>query len=238
MKTIKTVATKTDTAPSVPKAPAGMIPEYGLLLDKISGSFAAGQRQTAQAVNTAIVQTYWEIGRHIVEFEQKGNLRAIYGEKLLERLSRDLTLRHGKGFHRSNLNRIRQFFLAYPKCATLSHKLSWGHVAELVSIDDPLERGFYEKQAILENWSIRELRRQKQTSLFLRFASGKNKAEIMQLAKQGAIIETPEDLLRSPYVCHHAEGSKIKPRPPHSHLIISSNPRKKSPPEFKTINQQ
>jgi hypothetical protein len=78
--------------------------------------------------------------------------------------------------------------------------LSWGHIAELVAIDDPLERGFYEKQAILEKWSIRELRRQKKTSIFLRFASGKKKEEILQLAKQGAIIETPADLLRSPYV--------------------------------------
>ena len=119
---------------------------------------------------------------------------------MLARLSRDLKTRHGKGFSRSNLNRIRQFFLAYPKCATLSHKLSWGHIAELVTIDDPLERGFYEKQAVFEDWSIRELRRQKKTSLFLRFAAGKNKKGILQLATQGAIIESPADLMRSPYV--------------------------------------
>ena len=181
-------------------APAGAPPEYGALLEKISDSFAAGQQRVAQAVNSGIVKTYWEIGRHIVEFEQKGNLRAIYGEKLLERLSRDLKLLHGKGFSRSNLIYMRLLYLHYPKSQTLSNLLSWSHYAELLRIDDPLERSFYEKQTILEKWSIRELQRQKKTSLFLRFASGKNKEEIVQLAKQGAIIESPADLLRSPYV--------------------------------------
>jgi len=206
---------------SVPEAPAGAPPEYGALLEKISGSFAAGQQRVAQAVNTGIVKTYWEIGRHIVEFEQKGNLRAIYGEKLLERLSRDLKLRHGKGFSHGNLIYMRLLYLNYPKSQTLSNLLSWSHYAELLRIDDPLERSFYEKQTILEKWSIRELQRQKKTSLFLRFAAGKNKEGILQLAKQGNIIESPADLVRSPYVFDLGDEENVEGDNPPVGIILT-----------------
>lgn len=173
---------------------------YQSLLGKISEVYATGQARAAQAVNVHINETYWQIGRDIVEFEQEGNARAVYGKGLLDRLSRDLTLRHGKGFSRSNVVRIRQFYLAYPKGATLSHQLSWSHIVELLKIDDPLERGFYEQQAIREKWAVRELKRQKETSLFLRLAAGKDKDAILQLAAQGQIIAQPADLLRDPYV--------------------------------------
>jgi predicted nuclease of restriction endonuclease-like (RecB) superfamily len=173
---------------------------YQGLLGKISEVYATGQARAAQAVNVHITETYWQIGRDIVEFEQEGNARAAYGKGLLDRLSRDLTLRHGKGFSRSNVVRIRQFYLAYPKGATLSHQLSWSHIVELLKIDDPLERGFYEQQAIREKWAVRELKRQKETSLFLRLAAGKDKNAILQLASQGQIVTEPSDLLRDPYV--------------------------------------
>jgi predicted nuclease of restriction endonuclease-like (RecB) superfamily len=173
---------------------------YQSLLGKISEVYATGQARAAQAVNVHITETYWQIGRDIVEFEQGGNIRADYGKALLTKLSRDLTLRHGKGFSRSNVVRIRQFYLAYPKGATLSHQLSWSHIVELLKIDDLLERGFYEQQAIREKWAVRELKRQKETSLFLRLAAGKDKDAILQLAAQGQIIAQPADLLRDPYV--------------------------------------
>lgn len=141
-----------------------------------------------------------QIGRDIVEFEQDGKARAAYGKGLLDRLSRDLTLRHGKGFSRSNLSRFRQFYLAYPICATLSHKLTWSLINELLKIEDPLERSFYEQQCLRENWAVRELKRQRETSLFLRIAAGKDKDVILQLATEGQIIDQPADLLREPYV--------------------------------------
>jgi len=93
-----------------------------------------------------------------------------------------------------------QFYLAYPKGATLSHLLSWSHVVELLKIDEPLERSFYEQQALREKWSVRELQRQKQTSLFLRLAAGKNKDAVLQLASQGQIIAQPGDIIRDPFV--------------------------------------
>jgi predicted nuclease of restriction endonuclease-like (RecB) superfamily len=173
---------------------------YQSLLGKISEVFTTGQMRATQAVNTHITETYWQIGHDIVEFEQGGRTRADYGTGLLASLSRDLTLRHGKGFSRSNVIRIRQFYLAFPKGATLSHQLSWSHIVELLKIEDPLERGFYEQQTIREKWAVRELKRQRESSLFLRLAAGKDKDAILQLASEGQIIAQPADLLRAPYV--------------------------------------
>jgi predicted nuclease of restriction endonuclease-like (RecB) superfamily len=118
----------------------------------------------------------------------------------MERLSKDLSLIHGKGFSLSNVKRMRQFFVEYPNGATASHQLTWSHYIELLKISDPLEPSFYEQQSIIENWSIRDLVRQKKTSLFLRLAASKNKDEIWQLAQKGQIIERPEDIIREPYV--------------------------------------
>ncbi len=175
-------------------------PDYRNLLEQISDTYTQGRTRAMQAVNAHITETNWQVGRYIIEFEQGGKVRADYGTALLASLSKDLTLRHGKGFSRSNLIRIRQFYLAYPIGATASHQLSWSHIVELLKIDDPLERGFYEQQTIRERWSVRELIRQKDSSLFLRLAASKDKAGILQLAAQGQIVEQPTDLLREPYV--------------------------------------
>ena len=174
--------------------------DYQHLLGRISTTYTTGQAQAVKAVNNLITETYWQIGCDIVEFEQDGKARATYGKGLLDRLSRDLTLRHGKGFSRSNMKRFRQFYLIFPKGAKASHLLSWSQYVELLKLDDPLERSFYEQQAIREKWSVPELQRQKKTSLFLRLAAGKDKESILQLASQGQIINQPADLLRDPYV--------------------------------------
>jgi predicted nuclease of restriction endonuclease-like (RecB) superfamily len=174
--------------------------DYLALLGQISAVYKTGQQRALQAVNAVLTETYWQIGRDIVEFEQGGQRRADYGKGLLEQLSRDLTLHHGKGFSRSNLIRMRQFYLVYPKGATLSHFLNWSHWVELLKIDDGTERSFYEQQTILEKWSVRELQRQKKAALFLRLAAGKNREEILKLATQGQIVEQPTDILRDPYI--------------------------------------
>ncbi len=174
--------------------------EYQNLVSRISESYIAGQKRAVQVINTSLLQTYWEIGQHIVEYEQDGKATAEYGKRLLEKLAEDLSRLYGKGFNRSNLNNMRKIYKYYPICATLSHKLSWSHYVELLKIDDELERGFYEKQSLIENWNIRELIRQKKSSLFLRLAASRDKEGILQLARKGKIIESPTDLLREPYV--------------------------------------
>ena len=174
--------------------------DYEALVRRISGSYVVAQTKAANAVNASLLEAYWEIGMYIVEFEQKGSVKAAYGKKLLENLSKDLSLLHGKGFSLSNLKRMRQLYIFYTIGAKPSHQLSWSHYVELLKIDDALERNFYEKQAILENWSIPELVRQKKASLFLRLAASKDKDGIMKLSQKGQIVQQPVDIFREPYI--------------------------------------
>ena len=137
-------------------------------IHNISTTYKSGQSTAIQAVNHSLIKTYWEIGQHIVEFEQSGTTYATYGTGLLKTISKDLKYINSKGFSVSNLQRMRQFYIEYPNYATLSHNLNWSHIIEFLKIDDPLERSFYEQQAALEKWSVRELARQKKSGLFLR----------------------------------------------------------------------
>jgi DUF1016 N-terminal domain len=174
--------------------------DYEVLIHQISETYQQGQVIAIEAINFSMVKTYWEIGHYIIEFEQGGAQRATYGKSLLIKLSKDLSILHGKGFSVSNIQIMRQLYVVFPICATLSHKLNWSIYVELLKIDDSLERAFYEKQSIIENWNVRELKRQKNASLFLRLAASKDKEGILKLAQQGQIIDKPEDLLREPYV--------------------------------------
>ena len=173
---------------------------YTQLISAISQILEEGRRKALQSVNQILVQTYWEIGRQIVEFEQRGKEKAEYGSTLLETLSRDLKMRYGKGFSRSNLIYMRLFYLKYQKSETVSHQLSWSHYFELLKIEDDVERSFYEKQCILEKWSNRELKRQKNTALFIRLALSKDKEGILALSNKGQIIEKAEDVIKDPYI--------------------------------------
>ncbi|QOG13119.1 PDDEXK nuclease domain-containing protein [Arcobacter sp. FWKO B] len=175
-------------------------PKYEILLDTICKTYETGKIKAFNAVNTELVQTYWEIGKYIVEFEQNGAKKAEYGKALLEQLSRDLSIKYGKGFSRSNLFQIRAFYTKFPKIQTVSGKLSWSHIVELIKVSDDTEREFYEKQAVIENWSVRELKRQKDSGLFLRLGVGKDKKEVLTLAKSGQIIDKPKDILKNPYI--------------------------------------
>jgi len=172
---------------------------YKTLVSHISEIYIQGQEKATIAVNSHLVNTYWKIGQYIVEFEQKGKERAEYGTALLKDLSKDLKLQHGKGFSLSNIKRMRQFYAEFPKGATVSHLLSWSHYVEILKINDKLERGFYLQQSINEKWSVRELIRQKKSSLYLRLAASKDKKGILELAQKGQTIQKPEDIIREPY---------------------------------------
>ena len=174
--------------------------EYDALLQNIGRELTRGRQRIVSAVNTAMVGSYWQIGQYIVEFEQNGNEKAEYGSDILNRLARDLTDRYGKGFSHSNLIYIRKFYITYPKSQTLSDFLTWSHYVELLKIDDPMERSFYEKQTEREQWGVRELKRQMKSMLFHRLALSSDKQEVLRLANEGKIIERPEDILREPYV--------------------------------------
>lgn len=173
---------------------------YTQLLDTISDAFSQGQQKTINAINAGLVATYWQIGQHIVEFEQQGQASADYGKSLLKQLSKDLKLKHGKGFSVSNLQRFRQFYVQNPNYATVSHNLSWSHHVELLKIENLTERGFYTQQCVSSHWSIRELKRQKESGLFLRLAASKDKEQVLALATQKTLVNKPEDVQRDSYV--------------------------------------
>ena len=173
---------------------------YQTLLRQISETFTNHKNKAIKLVNTEIVNAYWYIGRYIVEFEQAGNIKAEYGKYLLIQLSKDLKVRLGKGFSRSNLYLMKNFYLAYPIVQTVSGQLSWSHYIELLGISDELERNFYEQQTILEKWSVRELKRQKKTALFQRLALSKDKKTILELSKKGHLIKSVDDIQKDPYV--------------------------------------
>jgi predicted nuclease of restriction endonuclease-like (RecB) superfamily len=182
---------------------------YHQLLTHIGSTIENGRERAFSVLNEQMLRTYWEIGHYIVAYEQHGNERAEYGSTLLKKLSADLTQQFGKGFSRSNIQMMRQFFLLYPQFGIpgkerskrqTSGKLSWSHYCELISISDDKARSFYEKQSVKDNWSVRELKRQINAALFERLALSKDKKGVMRLAQKGHEIAAPEDLVKDPYV--------------------------------------
>lgn len=173
--------------------------EYMKLIENIKQIINEAKYNIAKSVNTNMVQAYWNIGRYIVEFEQGGSFKAKYGEALLTNLSKDLKLRFGRGYSRPNLNNMRKFYIYYPICQNISDKLSWSHFCELIKLDDELERNFYEKQIEKENWNIETLKRQINSSLFLRLAASKDKQGILDLSRKGIQIQKPEDIIKDTY---------------------------------------
>ena len=212
------------------------------LADRIAELINEARQRTVAAVNTAMVYTYYEIGRMIVEEEQRGEKRADYGTAMLKNVAKKLTIKFGKGFSYSNLRQIRQFYLIYSefdkhclsnsnaacqiqKSATLSRKtsdekaqtlseelqvfdnkvyprftLSWSHYLKLMRIENADERRFYEIEATNNHWSLRELERQYDSSLYERLALSRDKQGILELSRKGQIVEKPQDLIKDPYI--------------------------------------
>ena len=172
------------------------------LYNKIASILEESRKFVASTVNTAMVQTYFEIGRLIVEEEQHGNIRAEYGKETLKKLSEKLTANYGKGFSVTNLKQMRDFYLTYQIRQTVSDQftLSYSHYLFLMRIDNPDERKFYEIEATSSNWSLRELKRQFDSALYERLSLSKDKEKVKLLAQQGQVIENPSDIVKDPYV--------------------------------------
>jgi predicted nuclease of restriction endonuclease-like (RecB) superfamily len=184
---------------------------YDLLIEQISTVMANAKKHVSVVINDTLVETYWNIGKYIVEFEQGGSAKAKYGEQLLLNLSKDLTVLLGKGFSKSNLFNMRLFYTRFPIFQTVSGKLTWSHIIEIINIDDKLERDFYLAETANERWSVRELKRQKERGLFMHLALGKNKEQILSLAKHGNIVEKPEDAIKDTYTLDFLNMPEFKP---------------------------
>lgn len=155
-------------------------------------------------VNSTMTKTYFLIGKRIVEEEQDGNKRAEYGKNLIKILSEKLTKEFGKGFSETNLEQMRKFFKVYGIPQTLSEEfqfnLSWSHYLILMRIEDINARNFYEIEAFENNWSLRELKRQVNSSLYERLVLSKDKEKVKELAVKGQIIEKAQDVIKDPYI--------------------------------------
>lgn len=151
------------------------------------------------AVNAAMVEAYWLIGRRIVEEEQRGQHKAEYGARLLENLSRALTADFGKGFSYANLRNFRQFYLTYPDqsiCYTVCSKLSWSHNRLIMRVDDPLARAYYLAEGAAQQWSVRQLERNIQTQSFRRLLSSQGSDAEGNTANGNTL----GDFIKDPYV--------------------------------------
>lgn len=217
-----------DAKGALAKAVSALLPEIRALI-------ISARNSAARAVDTLQVHTNFEIGRLIVEHEQGGDERARYGQALITKLSEVLSKEFGRGFSKSNLKYMRQFYLAYrdqpligqtvsgrlrepqnrqtpsgesvhreirqtPSGKSLRWTLSWSHYLVLLGIRNADERAFYEIEATNETWSLRELRRQLGSGLYERLALSRDKAAVMALAREGQLVEKPEQLMKNPYV--------------------------------------
>lgn len=169
---------------------------------KILELLKSARKTVYQSVNTTMVETYFKIGKLIVDEEQNGEAKAKYGQNLINGLSKRLSEEFGKGFSATNLKQMRSFYLTYSKGQTASDefKLSWSHYLKLMRIDDVNERKFYEIESIKNNWSVNELQRQYDSALFTRLALSRDKNEIWKLSEKGIVIEQPKDAIKDPYI--------------------------------------
>ena len=174
--------------------------EYVRLVSLISDVWEHAKEKAAVAINTELLEANWQTGRYIVEYEQHGNVKAEYGKQLLINLSKDLTRLRGKGYSRSNLFNMRQFYLRFPKIQTVSGQLTWSHYTELLKCDDPMEMQFYLNASIKEGWKVRELKRQIKSSLFQRLALSTDKEGVLALANEGHHVQTTADIIHDPFV--------------------------------------
>lgn len=172
------------------------------LLQAIRELVQQARQQLARSVNSAMVQTYWHIGRLIVEDEQGGEARAEYGKQQLEQLSARLTEEFGKGFDVRNLRNMRSFFQAFPIRYALRTELSWTHYRCLIRIDNPNAREWYAQESIVQGWSARALERQMGVLYYERLLASKERLPVEAEAKAhtDALQMNPKDYLRDPYI--------------------------------------
>ncbi len=177
-------------------SPTGLPP----LVETLRSLILQARQKVLTAANSAQVRTYWEIGRHIVQFEQGGAARAIRGKALLASLAESLTREFGKGFDASNLRYMRLFYHAFPNCDALRHELSWTHYRLLQRVDSQEAKQWYMQEAAAQNWSSRVLERQIASLAYERLLSSQTPARSLPqvAAPQSPAVATARDFIRDP----------------------------------------
>ncbi|MDR0691435.1 MAG: PDDEXK nuclease domain-containing protein [Prevotellaceae bacterium] len=170
-----------------------------IIYGQIKEILTTARAKAYSAVNFAMVEAYWLIGKQIVE-AQAGNERAGYGTQLLKYLSEQLTHDFGKGFDESNLRYIRQFYLTFQNCDTLRHELNWSHYRKIMKVENEKARNFYIDECIKSNWSTRQLERQINTHFYERLLSSQNKEAVSAEIQKTVEPPDPKDFIRNPYI--------------------------------------
>lgn len=175
-------------------------PQLVSLLGNLGELIRQARQKVLRAVDTVQVQTCWQIGRHIVEFEQEGARRAGYGKQLLATLGKALTAEYGKGFDETNLRKMRLFYQAFPIRDALRPELSWTHYRRLLRVDSNKARHWYMDEAANQNWSSRVLERQIGTLYYERLLMSRDKSTVMKEADTNirAMNDSPREFIRDP----------------------------------------
>ncbi|MEK6788059.1 MAG: PDDEXK nuclease domain-containing protein [Pseudomonadota bacterium] len=171
-----------------------------VLLSHLGELIRLARQQALRAVDTLQVQTYWELGRHLVEFEQGGGARAAYGKRLLPTLAESLTAEFGKGFDASNLRYMRLFYMAFPIRDALRHELSWTHYRTLLKVESSSARSWYMAEAATQNWTTRALERQIGTLYYERLLASQDRAAVEKeaITHVQALSKSPREFVRDP----------------------------------------
>ncbi len=184
------------------------------LVENIKNILFSARHTITKEINQTLLTTYWYIGKEIVEMESRNNIDSTTSRQIILQLSKQLTNEIGKGFSRSNLFNMRRFYLEYESVQSVTGHISWTHLSELLIIEDRNKRSFYEKETSNARWSVRELKRQIDSSLYERLllSQGINTQEkVLELARKGQEIAKPEDIIKDPYVFEFLGIPESKP---------------------------
>jgi predicted nuclease of restriction endonuclease-like (RecB) superfamily len=176
------------------------VPEFSPLVGQLREVIQRARQQAVRAVDILQVRTCWEIGRYIIEYEQRGQDRAAYGEQLLARVAATLSAEFGAGFDESNLRRMRKFFLAFPKQDALRPELSWTHYRVLLRVDSAKAREWYARETAEQGWSTRALERQVSTLYYERLLASTDRSSVVAeaVAVLGAEPPSPRGIVGDP----------------------------------------
>lgn len=170
------------------------------LYGSVKKILADARQRAYTAVNFTMVESYWQIGQQIVEYEQHGEARAGYGRGLLKELADRLSTEFGKGFDESNLRYMRLFYRCFPNCDTLRHELTWSHYRRLISVENEQARLWYMNEAADGVWSTRQMDRQISTLYYERLLASREKAPVVAEAKEKMRKVKPEHFIHDPFV--------------------------------------
>lgn len=169
-------------------------------ISEIKQIIEQAQTNAVRSVDFCRVQMYWQIGRRIVEEEQDGKIRAEYGARLLQNLSKELEPEYGTGFKKRQLERARQFYLEYPNASALRSQFNWTQYKILVSIPDKDKREYYELEAANNNWTARELQRQVNSLLYERLLLSNDTESVLAIARRERMPQRPTEIIKDPMV--------------------------------------